>query len=265
MAVSYDIVTTILNAARVRLLDDLPSLQAVKGSVLDRTQGWTQQAFNTSWRKLQTVLMGNPESGFQGLKVDTIIPGFYANPSSDPASQQSIDLSGSFDGVNVHATPTLPANLIEPLEVWERITNNVTPTDFLSMDKLPRGIPSVTKTPWNKFWQWRQDTLFLPGATQIVDLRIFYNSFLADIVDVTSGTPSPWYLQQVPISRCLDPMSFFVAAEYLAAQEEDALNQKAAAFNEQGTAAAGLIGARDTANVKMIRKESMIGGMGPSE
>ncbi len=265
--ITYDSATTILNAARQRLLDTLPSLQAISGSILDRTQGWTQQAFNTAWRRLQSILAGNAESGFQGLKVDTIISSFpTVAPANDPAVQQTIDLSGTFDGTTQTSTPALPSNLIEPLEVWERIHNAGSPTDFLEMDKLLHAIPNVTKSQWNRFWQWRQDTLCLPGSTVLMDLRIFYNAFLPDIVDVTTGTPSPWYLQSVPISRCLDALSFMVAAEYLGAQADPEMAQKAQAFNEQGMAAAMLIGARDTANVRMARKESVLGSAGgPAE
>ena len=160
------------------------------------------------------------------------------------------------------SSPALPSNLIEPLEVWERITNVANPTAFLEMDKLLHAIPNVTKDEWNRFWQWRQDTLYLPGSRVTMDLRIFYSSYLPDIVDITTGTPSPWYLQPVPISRCLDALSFMVAAEYLGAQADPEMAQKAQAFNEQGMAAAMLIGARDTANVRMARKESALGSAG---
>lgn len=259
MAVTYDIANTILNAARQRLLDDLPSLAAISGSILNRTQGWTQQAFNTVWRKLQTILTSNPESGFQALKTDLILAQFPALVGTDPALYQSIDVAGYWDGSVSHTgPPALPVTLVEPLEVWERIYSATTPSNFLKMDKLLHAVPATPKGAWNKFWQWRGDTLFLPGATNAMDLRIFHSSFLVDIVDVATA---PWYTQPVPLSRCLDAMSAFLAAEYLAAQNDDQMNQRAVAFEAAGQTAAAMMSARDTANVKMARTEAQLGGM----
>src|SRR5437660_1650049 len=106
--VAYDSANTILNAVRQRLADELPSLAAVKASILDRTQAWTQQAFNSAYRKLQSILAGDPKSSFQGLKADVILAQFYVAGSTDPASQQWIDITGSFDGFAAHASPKLP-------------------------------------------------------------------------------------------------------------------------------------------------------------
>lgn len=216
--------------------------------ILDHTQAWTQQAFNNAYRRLQALLYASPTAGFQGLKADTIISGFYATTNTDPASQQSIDVNGSFDGTNPQTTPTLPSTLIEPMEVWERIhVNSGTPNQFLEMDKLDRALPAIYKGNWNRSWQWRQDTLYLPGSLVIMDLRVFYGSFLPDLAD---NGAVPWYNQAVPISRCLDSLSLFICAEAaMANQDADG----AAALDSKAQAAAMLIGARDTEEIRMAR------------
>jgi hypothetical protein len=204
---------------------------------------------------LQDILAAD---GFPALKSEVIFSGFWTVTSTDPQSQQWIDATGSFDGTNTQASPFLPATLIEPLEVWERIYNGSSPTDFLEMDKFVNGLPAVPKGPWNKFWEWRNDKLYIPGSVNIMDIRIRYAAYLADIVD---GVSTPWYQQSVPIARCLDSLSLFVAAEYLAAQEDQAMNDKATTYEASARAAAALIGGRDSAQARAARSGAVLGAM----
>ena len=241
MAITYDTANTILNTARQRLKDEVPTLLPVKGSILDRTQGWTQQAFNTSWRKLQTLLLSNPDVGFQGLKLYDILANVPATGNTDPASNVALDINSS---------PALPTNLIEPLQISERIYSGGSPGNFLSMDKLDHEFPAVPKANWNRFWQWTNDTLFIPGSLVAMDIRIFYNSFLADIAD--SGN-TPWFQQPVPISRCLDSLASYICAEYAAANMD---MDGATMFEQKARDAAMLINQRDVEESRLARSEA---------
>ena len=175
------------------------------------------------------------------MKLYAILADLPATSNLDPVSNVALD---------INSTPAIPANLIEPLQVFERIYSAGTPGNFLEMDKLDHALPAVPKGNWNKFWQWTNDTLFIPGSLLAMDIRIFFNSFLPDIVD--SGS-TPWFQQPVPISRCLDPLSLFVCAEYAAAnQDMDA----AAMFEQRAKDTSMLINARDTEESRLARSET---------
>ena len=95
MALTYDLALSILNAAKQRLGDRLPTLLAAQPQILDHTQAFTQQAFNSAYRQLQNILAG---LGCARLKRETIISNFPANVSTDPSSQQWIDGVSSWTG-----------------------------------------------------------------------------------------------------------------------------------------------------------------------
>ena len=241
--ITYDSANVILNAARQRAGDKLASLLAYRGNFLDRTQAATQQAFNSAWRKLQEILAA---AGYPALTDEVIFAAFYAVVGTDPAIQQWIDITGAFDGKNDQVSPVLPAGptppaLIQPMKLWERITAPAgsVPGAFQEMTQVFDGLPAVPKTFRNIDWEWRDDTLYLPGATSAVDLRLRYAAFLPDIVDVTT---SPWFTQPVPIARCLEPMADFILAEFAAAAQD---SESAAAWEAAGRAATMLIANRN--------------------
>ena len=249
MALTYDIALSILNAAKQRLGDRLPTLLAAQPQILDHTQAFAQQAFNNAWRRLQDILAG---LGCSRLKSETILLNFPANTNLDPSSQQWIDGSGSFNGTG-GAGFTLPVDTVEVLEVWERPTGGAN-QNFMETDRMFNGLPAVPKVQWNLVWEWRGDRMYMPGATVATDFRLRYSAYLADMTD--SGT-TPWFLQSVPIMRCLDALALLICAEVAASKDTEA----AAAFLMAGTDAAKAIFNRDPAQARSILKGSEYGKM----
>ena len=211
----YDTWTTICNAARMRLRSRMPSLQAYSGNILDATQAETQQAASNALRRLQD---GMVDAGSPRFSKETVIFGIPPVTNSDPASQQSMSWTEFFDGTNYQTTPVLPSDLILPLWMSERRNGSglpFPPPNLPNMNPLPDGIPKRTKAIFNGCWQWRDDHVVFPGATQSVDFWIYYRSFLPDPVDVGSVR---WFNSTVNIARCQDPLVWWLCREFAIAR-----------------------------------------------
>lgn len=215
----YDTVNTVLNMTRGRLNDELKTLQASTGKLLDTNQAFSQQTFNTAWRNCQGFLA---EKGYGRLIDETVIYQLPVVASLDPAAQCWLNWSGFFDGVNLFPNVALPQGFNHPLKIWERWSNQNAQFGDPPMEKFLDGMPSTAKTTANRFWEWRNDAIYMPGSQMIEDLRIRFVTFLPDIVDV-SGTP--WFQQSVPIVRIADGLSWFVVAELMAARGNPELEE----------------------------------------
>src|ERR1700676_632288 len=192
----YDSLTTVINAARVRLNDKVDTLAAIGGKILGNTQPFSQQVCNDAWRKLQQFLADLLYTGMEQEVIYTALP---AAGSADPAVQAYFGYNQYFDGQNAWPAFALPQTLIRPYELWERPAGSG--QLMTEMDLVIRGLPAVPKSNWNRLWEWRDDVIYLPGALVATDLRIRYAMYFADFADV--GV-TPWYQASVPIMRCLD-------------------------------------------------------------
>lgn len=96
--------------------------------------------------------------------------------------------------------PVLPANLIEPLEIWERQTGSY--NRWNRMTQASDSISTVSQTAYFRIWDWETDTLYLPGATQTNDLKMKY---LLATPRLTNAQ------QQIPIADCEMAMGAAIA------------------------------------------------------
>lgn len=239
MAAPYDSVYNVVSSAKVRLNDQLNTTVPVSGKILVNTQAFTQQIVNTAWRKFQEFLAN---LGYVTLVDEVVIEGIPATTNLDPASQVYINWFGFFDGNTLQDTPALPQSLITPLRVMERQTG--TQAALVPLENIFDGLPTWGKGPLNRLWEWRQNAIYMPGATFDTDLRIRFISYLPDFADDTQSSPAvPWFQQPVPIMRCQDAFSWFIAAELVSARADLGLDAKD--LWGRGEAAAKLIMNRD--------------------
>lgn len=254
----YDSWQTILNATKLRLRHRMPSLVAYSGNVLDATQADTLQAANNALRRLQD---GMCDAGATRFQDDIVIQGIPVAASQDPATVCSISWTGCYDGVNSFATPALPGNMIRPLWLSERATGqnaNFPPPSAPNMLICNDGVPKRTKAAFNFSWQWRNDTLYYPGATQAVDFWIYFQSYLADAADVGNQR---WFNTQVPIMRCQDPLCWWLCREFASAMTSEATQKGDAMIAQQAASFAGLCEAQaEAATKKLVNRD-----IGPRE
>ncbi len=249
----YETATDILNAARVRLNDRIDTLVGLTGQVLDSTQPWTQQAFNTAYRKFQDKLVA---LGFMRLEAEAILENFPALVSLDPSVLCWINWAQNWNGTSLAALPVLPATFMAPLEIWERQAGTEDP--FMQMDQqVTSGIPTIPKKDFMLLWQWRDDKLFFPGARVQTDLRMRFLSYLPDLVDDDAARLN-WYEQRIPILRCLDPLTDYLCREFCIARGDA---DGAAMFQSSAEAGTAMMTGRDTENAAAILKASEYGKM----
>ena len=213
----YDNANTILNAAKSRLNQQMPTLAAVSGKLLDNTQAYTQQTFNNAWRQLQNFLTN---LGWSRTTPEVDIIGLPPVQSADPASQVFINWTNYFDGVNYWNQPVLPPYFTSPLKVWERWSGQNLPFPTDPMEMCLDGMPNVwPKQVYNRFCDWREDSLYMPGSLMTTDLRFRYISLLPDIQDSTPNT-GRWFQQPVPIYNCLDALAWYIVFEVMSARAD---------------------------------------------
>ncbi len=240
-----DTVNSVLTAAATRLGDDVQTLQAVSGSLLDKGIYFTQQTVNSSWREMCEFLAN---IGFTALKQEAIVSSLPISASQDPASTCWIDWSNCFDGNNLFDQPQLPQDLIIPLKVWERPAGQNTPFPTNPMELCFDGLPGFPKQSYNGCWEWRANKIYFPGSLQAMDFRILYQRYLGDFMDV--GTVQ-WFQQPVPIPRCQDAFSLYICSEF----------QPSGGWREKAESAARLLCNRDVSMKQRgnIRRQSRSG------
>lgn len=211
----YDSLEDVVNAARMRLNDMIAS---VGGDVLVDTAPFTIVAVNAAWRKLQEFLS---KLGFLRFKNECILQ-LRALGHSDETERPYLDWTGFHTTGFTDDTIVLPQDLIAPIELRERSLEDVS-RSFQAMDFLPGGLPLIGQGYWLKTWSWHDEKLWIPGNIGITGVQVWirYWSFAPDFV--AAGTTA-FASQQVPIMRCLNPFSLYLAAE-IAAPRGDATAQ----------------------------------------
>lgn len=233
---NFDSLTSILNATKVRLNEEVPSLMAVSGKILENGQYFTLQSVNTAWRKLVEHLV---TVGYSALTSECIIPSFPIVASTDPASQCWLSLAGCSDSLSYYQTPALPSDFTHPLAIWERWSNQNASFPGQPMEKILDGLPTPQKTGWMGYWEWRNEAIYLPGSLVVEDLRIRYARNIQDFAD--SGA-TQWFASTVPLIRCSDPFSLFLCAEFASSRGQEALAQR---FEDRAITAACKLTNRD--------------------
>ena len=248
MAVAaYDTLEFVCNAARTRLNDAIAS---IGGDILTDNQPFTLQIVNDGWRKLQEFLQ---KLGFLRFTKDVFFLDLPATPGSppDPDLEPFLNWTGYNDGSTLHTGFTLPADFISPKRIDERV--NGSGTAFIPMDPITGGLPLVPKGVWNRIWDWRNDTIWLPGTIQAQDLHLYYYAFLADFV---AASTTPFASQTVPILRCSDSFSAYIAKETAMARGDLDAQQ----FIVEAENAATALVARENPSVAIQEPPSSPGG-----
>lgn len=98
--------------------------------------------------------------------------------ASDPTQQVYLTFNGIAGNVTPAANPALPANLVEPLRLWERPSGIVPPSQLMVMRDVTDegGLPKRLQSSRLREWEWRQDQICFLGAMQAIDVIMRYNA-----------------------------------------------------------------------------------------
>lgn len=155
------------------------------------------------------------------------------NPA--PGAQCGLLYEGYFDGLSLNAMFPLPGDMILPLDIWERtsLTSNpgapVGSQLWHRMEQSEGGLPTGNQGVHNRFWEWREDGIWFPGAIYTSDIRIRYQASLVNY----AGTSLNFVDTFIPIMEGAEVLAYKIAAMYaarLGSANSDLMTQKA---NEQ--------------------------------
>jgi hypothetical protein len=174
---------------------------------------FTQPFLNSAIREVYRELRNNGQPTL--IKDNVIILGLtpvfsptYGLAAQDPAVQVYLGFGGYFDGNSINSNLLLPSDMIAPLRVYERQTG--TNNQFAPMTQPQFGLPSIKQQNYFGLWEWRNDNIWMCGATETRDLRLRYTcslpQFFSDTLDFNSTF--------VPIIDCVDAVAYKTAVKY---------------------------------------------------
>lgn len=147
-------------------------------------------AINSAARWLAQELRNNDKTTLIEDEYLVTIPGVLV---SDPAQQVNLMFTGISGNVTAASTPTLPEDLIEPLELWERPSGQ-------KMNLVPMvnktgfgGLSKRFQTSRLTEWEWRTDMICFIGSLNAADVIIRYAAaatapFAIDVNGLISGS-----------------------------------------------------------------------------
>lgn len=196
------------------------SAQIPLGDIFADSQGYVLPTVNAAWRKVQKKLA---DKGHPRLRNEVDLFSIPVITDLDPISQQYINWDLFFDGTNPQfppptgTAPTLPADFISPLQLWERPSGMT--VQLCPMRPSGDSLYSSVKRGYNRWFDWREDAIYFPGSLLLMDMRISYAAFLADIVVVNNSFAET----AVPIMRCADALAYYSAGIFVTPRGGEAI------------------------------------------
>jgi hypothetical protein len=211
----YPSMETVMNLVRVYLNDWQAGATNTpgEGQITTDTSPQTLPAFNACLRELYRELRN---VGAPVLICDNVLVNLPANGATGPGTQTYLGMSGYFDGQTLQPSPTLPVNLLFPLELWEQQTGSSLP--FVPMCQPQAGLPSVfNQTFALRYWEWRggapftpgaggPDALWFCGALCPITIRMRYLAALTQFV-----SPLTFASTFIPVMDCEDVLAYKIA------------------------------------------------------
>lgn len=198
----YPTVEACMNLARATSND---MLRSSAGQILTDNAPFSLEFVNAAVDTCQEYLANN---GVTTQIVDNVIlTPIPPTPGTDPSIQVFIGYQGYNDGVNQHATPTLPPDLIVPLRIWQRQTN--TGQQFFPVHEAKDGLQSYQPGSNFRQWEWRQGSIYMQGCTNTQDLRIRYEQSLLDF-----GTSTNFLQATILIPRSKRAVAYLILYHY---------------------------------------------------
>lgn len=155
--------------------------QDLAGDILANDQPYTFTMLEACYELLQDILAN---AGVNTFCEYAEIVGLTPVATPDPGVQVELSYTGYYDGVTMHATPTLPADMIQPLELWERWSG--TQNAWKPMRQASDHISTRPQVSAFDIWDFETDTILLPGATVTIDLKMKYLLYAPKLTDADS-------------------------------------------------------------------------------
>ena len=209
----YPTVQMVTNLTRTWIQDDMAGATATLGegqlfpdntSLSVTMMNVFNSALRTVCRKLRTAIA--PMLTFDNVDIIGIPP--MVSPtqgvaSPDPSVQVSIGFQGYFNGLTYNSNFALPMGVLNVERVLERVSGSN--DQFSSMQQPAQGLPNGYQNVYNRWWEWRQDAVNMPGSIQTMDIRLRFKGQL-----ITLFTPgiNPAYVF-IPVNDSVDVLAAY--------------------------------------------------------
>lgn len=187
----------ILNTARIKI-NDAGGANGLSGSILNDAQPYTFAMAQERYLYLQDRLISGGVETFTRYGYIRCIP---PTANNNARVMVSITFQGYFNGMDINPRVVLPPSCLKPLEIWECNTGG---QRWIPMRQLPSSLNSHAQTARFCVWDFKQDTLYMPGATQTNDLRLKMLTYAPTL----TGPSSP-----VLVLNCQTALGLLIASE----------------------------------------------------
>lgn len=165
---AYATVESALILARA-LVNDMMVSQA--GEILTDTAPFTFPMLNNAALYMENELKNR---GVKTFIKETVLTIPVLGVPENPSVQVYLADGGFYNGATQANPPQLPTDLQVPQFMWERQTG--TTEGWIKMLERPDGLPAYNQGNRLALWEWRTDRIYMPGATQLEDIKIRYES-----------------------------------------------------------------------------------------
>lgn len=167
--------------------------------------------------------------GYETPISEAVLSNVTPVPASklDPSTRVYIGYDVYFDGLTNNTpanngTPVLPSDMLLPLVVKERQSG--IHANFRDMGMANDGLPLRQQYGFQGAWDWRNDRLYMPGATLTLDLWTRYQAYFPDVsaptdpIKIFHGGNAVAYTLA---NRFTNPRGGDVGGHYVAERDEE--------------------------------------------
>ena len=191
----YDTAEYVLNLARA-ISSDAGTANGLAGDILADSQPYVFPILTKIYRDLQDELIsGSSEIMSKYGFLLGLEPTAFGNPRINVLVTYLGYIYGPQPG-NENENITLPPDMIKPLELWECISGQ---EHWVPMKQAADSIASRPTTSRFRIWDFQNDKLILPGASEVNDLKIKY---LCSFPDLTSPSSQVMILRSQTFLAC---------------------------------------------------------------
>lgn len=209
----------VMDLARSFVNDMYPGIGGTNGRILTNAAPFTIPYVNSA---IRTVLRKLRNNGVTFTIKDNVI--LFDCPVINPpnnAYQLEIGYDGTFDGQQMHPSPKLPPDLIQPFVVKGALSGSQ--FSYLPLPVAEEGLPNGLQGPNMGPWEWRNYKICLPGSTQVWNLMLRYQTGQPSI----NPPPADFGTTLIRIADGADALAAAIAIEFGQARGADTTKMEA--------------------------------------
>jgi len=97
-------------------------------------------------------------------------------------------IPANMTAITTSSTPPLPSDLLEPMQIWEKIAG-AADTDYMLMSLVRERLPNTVPESNLRVWAWFDNQIQMTGATQATDIKIDYVASFGDYAGGSDTVP----------------------------------------------------------------------------